>query len=41
MYNNLERHFKNPAEGSICRERGQSNLYETLGKVAESVINIF
>lgn len=41
MYDNLEKHFKNPAEGSICRERAQSQLYETLGKVTESVINIF
>ena len=32
-YQNLDKYFKNPAEGSICRERADSNLYETLGKV--------
>ena len=33
MYDNLEKHFKNPAEGSIYQERAQSHLYETLSKV--------
>lgn len=41
MYKNLEKYFKNPVEGSICRERGESNLYEVLEKVQESTINIF
>ena len=41
MYESLDSHFKNPAEGSISRERAESSLYETLGKVTESVINIF
>jgi len=33
MFTDLDKHFKNPAEGSICRERGESKLYETLQKV--------
>jgi hypothetical protein len=41
LYSSLEKHFKNPAEGSICRERGASKLYEVLEKVNESTINIF
>jgi hypothetical protein len=41
MYKNLDKFFKNPAEGSIAKERGQSSLYETLASVNQSVINIF
>jgi hypothetical protein len=41
MYNDLDKHFKNPAEGSIARERAESSLYETLGRTGESVINLF
>lgn len=41
MYSNLDKYFKNPAEGSIFRERGQSNIFESLAKTQESTINIF
>jgi hypothetical protein len=41
MYKHLDKHFKNPAEGSIFKERGESSLYETLATVKQSVINIF
>ena len=41
MYEHLDKHFKNPAEGSISNERAQSNLFETLSQTQQSVINIF
>jgi predicted nucleic acid-binding Zn-ribbon protein len=41
MYQHLDKHFKNPAEGSIFKERGESSLYETLATLKQSVINIF
>lgn len=41
MYSHLEKHFKNPAEGSICRERGEGSILEALGRTQESTINIF
>lgn len=32
MYSNVDKYFKNPVEGSICRERGEGNILEVLGK---------
>lgn len=41
MYSHVEKYFKNPAEGSICRERGEGSILEALGRTHESTINIF
>jgi predicted nucleic acid-binding Zn-ribbon protein len=41
MYEHLNKFFKNPSDGSIARERGDSRLFEVLSKVNESTINIF
>jgi DNA repair exonuclease SbcCD ATPase subunit len=41
MYSHVEKYFKNPAEGSIFRERGEGSILEALGRTQESTINIF
>lgn len=41
MYENLEKYFAKPHEGSIFTERGESNVYEVLSKVTKSTIHIF